>query len=76
MGFFHVSDSHSLMYPFDESGCRTGALSPAETFHAAIAYARPRQNSDPDHDPSSFKTRLRAGCRGKVGCESGFAVFA
>ena len=20
MGFFHVSDSHSLMYPFDESG--------------------------------------------------------
>ena len=56
MGFFHVSDSHSLMYPFDESGCRPGTLSPAETFHAAIAYARPRQNSDPDHDPSSFKT--------------------
>jgi hypothetical protein len=44
------------MYPYDESGCRPGALSPAEAFHAAIAYARPRQNTDPDHDPSSFKT--------------------
>ncbi|HEY7059327.1 MAG TPA: matrixin family metalloprotease [Vicinamibacterales bacterium] len=59
MGFFHVSDPHSLMYPFDESGCRPGSLSPAEAFHAAIAYARPRLNADPDHDPSSFKTLTR-----------------
>jgi hypothetical protein len=56
MGFFHVADRNSLMYPFDSGGCRSGALSAAESFHAAIAYSRPRQNSDPDHDPSSFKT--------------------
>ena len=56
MGFFHVSDTHSLMYPYVAGGCRPGTLSPAEAFHAAIAYARPRLNTDPDHDPSSFKT--------------------
>ena len=56
MGFFHVADKNSLMYPFDSGGCRAGALSPAEAFHAGIAYSRPRQNTDPDHDPSSFKT--------------------
>ena len=56
MGFFHVADKTSLMYPFNESGCRPGALSAAETYHAAIVYARPRLNADPDHDPASFKT--------------------
>ena len=56
MGFFHVSDKNSLMYPFDSGGCRAGALSAAESFHAAIAYSRPRQNADPDKDPSTFKT--------------------
>ena len=56
MGFFHVSDKKSLMYPFNESGCRTGSLSAAESFHAAIAYSPPRLNTDPDHDPSSFGT--------------------
>jgi hypothetical protein len=56
MGFFHVSDKKSLMYPFDDGGCRAGSLSAAESFHAAIAYSRPRGNRDPDHDPSSFAT--------------------
>jgi hypothetical protein len=56
MGFFHVADKNSLMYPFDSGGCRAGTLSAAESFHAAIAYSRPRQNTDPDHDPSSYKT--------------------
>ena len=55
MGFFHVADKNSLMYPFDSGGCRAGVLSAAESFHAAIAYSRPRQNSDPDKDPSSAK---------------------
>jgi hypothetical protein len=54
MGFFHVSDKKSLMYPFDDGGCRAGELSSAEAFHAAVAYSRPRGNTDPDHDPSSF----------------------
>jgi hypothetical protein len=56
MGFFHVSDRNSLMFPFDSGGCRAGNLSPAESFHTAIAYSRPRQNTDPDKDPSSAKT--------------------
>jgi hypothetical protein len=56
MGFFHVSDKKSLMYPFNDGACRAGSLSAAESFHAAIAYSRPRLNTDPDHDPSSFGT--------------------
>lgn len=56
MGFFHVADRNSLMYRFDSGQCRAGALSAAESFHAAIAYSRPRLNTDPDHDPSSFRT--------------------
>ena len=56
LGFFHVSDKNSLMYPFDSGFCRAGALSAAESFHAAIAYSRPRQNTDPDKDPSSFRS--------------------
>jgi hypothetical protein len=53
MGFFHVGDTKSLMYPFVPSRCPPGALSPAELHHARIAYARPRGNLDPDRDPSS-----------------------
>jgi matrixin len=56
MGFFHVADRDSLMYPFDSGGCRAGTLSAAESFHAGIAYSRPRHNTDPDKDPSSAKT--------------------
>jgi Matrixin len=54
MGFFHVSDSHSLMYPYDDGECRSGSLSAAESFHAAIAYSRPPLNTDPDRDPAPF----------------------
>ena len=53
MGFFHVDDRRSLMYPFISGDCPAGALSPAESYHAAIAYSRPRGNTDPDHDPTS-----------------------
>ena len=52
MGFFHVSDEHSLMFPFAAGDCPPGVLSPAEAFHAAIAYSRPRGNTDPDQDPN------------------------
>lgn len=55
-GVLHVSDKNSLMYPFDSGFCRAGALSAAESFHAAIAYSRPRQNTDPDKDPASFRS--------------------
>ena len=53
MGFFHVSDRGSLMYPQAQLGCPSGVLSPAEAYHAALAYSRPRGNTDPDRDPSS-----------------------
>jgi hypothetical protein len=53
MGFFHVQDQASVMYPFDPGTCPAGNLSSAEKFHAGIVYSRPRGNMDPDNDPSS-----------------------
>ena len=53
LGFFHVGDRGSLMFPFIAGDCPAGQLSSAESFHAGIAYSRPRGNTDPDHDPSS-----------------------
>jgi hypothetical protein len=53
LGFFHVSDSRSEMYPWAPGNCPAGELTPAERYHAAIAYQRPRGNADPDNDPSS-----------------------
>jgi hypothetical protein len=55
MGFFHVSDRKSLMYPTVSGYCPVGDLSPAEKYHSAIAYSRPRGNVEPDSDPSSGK---------------------
>jgi hypothetical protein len=52
MGFFHVGDKKSLMYPFVAGDCPAGELSAAESYHAGIAYSRPRGNTEPDHDPS------------------------
>jgi hypothetical protein len=53
LGFFHVSDQNSVMYPFAPGNCPPGELSASERYHAAIAYSRPRGNLDPDNDPSS-----------------------
>ena len=53
MGFFHVPDRRSVMYPYLPGDCPSGQLSPAEKFHAGIAYSRPRGNRDPDIDPSA-----------------------
>ena len=53
MGFFHVDDRRSVMFPFIAGDCPAGALSPAESYHAAVAYSRPRGTTEPDHDPSS-----------------------
>lgn len=52
MGFFHVDDPRSIMFPLEGGGCPKGELSAAEAFHAAIAYSRPRGNTDPDQDPA------------------------
>ena len=53
LGFFHVSDRNSLMFPFVAGDCPAGQLSAAETYHAGIVYSRPRGNLDPDRDPPS-----------------------
>lgn len=53
MGFFHVSDRNGVMFPFIAGDCPPGALSTAESFHAGIAYSRPRGNTEPDRDPSN-----------------------
>jgi hypothetical protein len=53
LGFFHVSDKNSVMYPFAPGNCPAGDLSPNEKYHSAVAYSRPRGNVDPDNDPSS-----------------------
>jgi hypothetical protein len=53
LGYFHVPDRNSVMYPFLPGNCPSGTLSANEKFHAAIAYSRPRGNLDPDNDPST-----------------------
>jgi hypothetical protein len=53
LGFFHVPDRNSVMYPYLPGNCPSGTLSAAEKFHAAIAYSRQRGNVEPDNDPSS-----------------------
>src|SRR4029450_5231562 len=44
LGFFHVSDRNSVMYPFVPGNCPPGDLSASEKYHSAIAYSRPRGN--------------------------------
>ena len=51
MGYFHVSDRNSLMFPFIPGQCPAGVLSAAESYHAAVAYSRARGSRDPDRDP-------------------------
>ena len=55
LGFFHVPDNRSVMYPFIPGSCPPGELSAAERYHAGIAYSRPRGNTEPDNDPSSAR---------------------
>lgn len=54
LGFFHVSDRNSIMYPFNSGECRQRTLSSLEHLHVAVEYMRPRGNRDPDRDPVSF----------------------
>jgi hypothetical protein len=61
LGFFHVGDRSSLMYPFVAGDCPAGALSAAESYHAKIAYSRSRFNVDPDRDQPSFAALTAGG---------------
>ena len=53
LGFFHVDDRNAVMYPFIPGNCPSGQLTANESYHAAIAYSRPRGNADPDIDPAA-----------------------
>lgn len=66
MGFFHVSDRNSLMFPFAAGDCPAGELSAAESYHAAVAYSRPRGNRDPDKDPNASAAIAAAGMSGPL----------
>ena len=59
LGFFHVSDKRSVMYPQAPGNCPLGDLSADERYHAAIAYQRPRGNVEPDTDPETGPSSLR-----------------
>jgi len=56
MGFFHVSDRRSVMYPYVPGNCPPGTLSDNERYHSALAYGRTRGNADPDSDHPSAET--------------------
>jgi hypothetical protein len=51
MGFFHTDSRQDVMW-HQEVNCNQ-SLSARELYHAAIAYARPVGNTDPDADPTS-----------------------
>ena len=53
LGFFHVSDKNSVMYPYAPGTCPVPDPSVLERYHAGIAYSRPRGNTEPDDDPST-----------------------
>lgn len=55
LGFFHVGDRQSLMYPFVPGRCPSGAPTALDRHHTTIAYSRPRGNADPDSDPQSAR---------------------
>ncbi len=59
LGFFHVGDQKSVMYPRAPGNCPLGEVSADERYHAAIAYQRPRGNLEPDNDPSSGPSSFR-----------------
>jgi len=67
LGFFHVGDKSSVMYPRAPDNCPIGELSASESYHSAIAYQRPRGNLDPDNDPAMSKSFFARPIRGRPG---------
>jgi hypothetical protein len=67
LGFFHVGDKSSVMYPEAPGNCPVGELSASESYHAAIAYQRPRGNDDPDNDPPMSKSLFARPFKGRPG---------
>jgi hypothetical protein len=64
LGMFHVADRDSVMVS-GVTKCNQLLPSPMEQYHAALIYARPRGNRDPDIDPAAFTLSERAGAPGR-----------
>ena len=67
LGFFHVGDKSSVMYPRAPDNCPIGELSASESYHSAIVYQRPRGNLEPDADPPVSKSFFARPIRGRPG---------
>jgi len=67
LGFFHVGDKSSVMYPRAPDNCPIGELSASESYHSAIAYQRPRGNLEPDADPPVSRSLFARPIRGRPG---------
>jgi hypothetical protein len=50
LGFWHVSDPRSVMFPYTTAGCPAGVLSADERYHAPLAYRRSPGHLEPDTD--------------------------
>jgi hypothetical protein len=50
LGFWHVSDPRSVMFPYTSAGCPAGVLSADERYHAPLAYRRSPGHLEPDTD--------------------------
>lgn len=59
MGFFHVSDRASMMYPQASRNCTNTSLSAAERFHSGVAWTRQPGNLEPDLDPPGLTPLAR-----------------
>lgn len=72
-GFFHVRAPEHLMHASTAGSCDPPTISALEQYHAAVAFQRPRRNSDPDKDPSDFALLVdpeaaRGSGGGSIGC--------
>ena len=55
LGFFHVGERSSVMYPFVAGRCPSATPTESDRHHTAIAYSRPPGNADPDRDPQTSR---------------------
>jgi len=55
VGMFHVTGKAHVMHTPADLECRDVIPSPAEQYHAALIYSRPRGNKSPDRDTGAFQ---------------------
>jgi Matrixin len=60
MGFWHVADRNSIMFPIAAETCPPGNLGSNERYHVKVAWTRTAGNEDPDADWSGSIGLARA----------------